>query len=70
MEDVHFTARELLRLLQGLDDSLLDAPLILVHGKGLEKPNLVHGFIPATVPCERATVEAKRPALLTLAQFR
>ena len=69
MADTYFTGRHLLRALQALDDALLDAPLVLIHGKGLEKPNLVHGFLPGLTPCDQGAVDAKRPSLLTLAQF-
>lgn len=69
MTDIYYTARHLLQAFQALDDARLDAPLILIHGKGLEKPNLIRGFLPALTPCDRNTVEAKKPSLLTLAQF-
>jgi hypothetical protein len=66
---VYYTARHLLEALKGMDDSLLDLPLMLVHGKRLTKPNLVSGIIPAPVPVDRAAVEAKRPSLLALADL-
>ena len=68
-EEVYFTARHLLAMLHGLDDSLLDTPLLLVHGRGLDKPNLVHGFVPATVPVKREVVQAKAPSLLMFAEL-
>jgi hypothetical protein len=68
-EKVYFTLRHLLGMVKDLDDALLDMPLVLVHGKGLDKPNLVHGFIPTAVPVDRVTVEAKAPSLLMLAQL-
>ena len=64
----YYTARHLLDALKSLDDALLDSPLLLVHGKGLEKPNLIHGFVPALMPVDFKVVEAKKPSLLTLAQ--
>jgi hypothetical protein len=51
-EPVYYTARHLLQALNNLDDSLLDLPLVLVHGKRLTKPNLVSGIIPSPVPLE------------------
>jgi hypothetical protein len=68
-EEIYFTPRHLLEMLRGLDESLLDKPLLLVHGRGLDKPNLVHGFVPATVPVNRVTVQAKAPSLLMLAEL-
>jgi hypothetical protein len=65
----YFTPRHLLALLNGLDEALLDMPLVLVHGKGLDKPNLVHGFVPAAVSVDQATVESKSPSLLMLAHL-
>jgi len=62
----YYTARHLLQALQSLDDQFLDLPLVLVHGKGLHKPNLVQGLIPAPTPVSRTAVEAKPPSLLTL----
>ena len=67
-EEVYYTARHLLEALQKLDDHLLDCPLLLIHGKGLHKPNLVHGFVPAPTPVDLEVVEAKKPSLLTLAE--
>jgi hypothetical protein len=69
-EQVYYTARHLLESLKNLDDALLDYPLVLVHGKDLTKPNLVHGLIPAPVPIDRGTVEEKKPSLLALADLR
>jgi hypothetical protein len=66
-ETIYFTVRHLLEALQALDKSLLDLPLVLVHGKELHKPNLVSGFIPAPLDVGREIVETKKPALLTLA---
>lgn len=68
-EELYFTARHLLNLLKGMDDHRLDLPLILVHGKELHKPNLIHGFLPAPVPVDEKAVQAKAPALLALAQL-
>jgi hypothetical protein len=65
----YFTPRHLLALIKQLDEALLDLPLVLVHGKGLDKPNLVHGFVPAAVSVDRAIVEAKAPSLLMLAHL-
>ena len=62
----YYTARHLLHALQALDEQFLDLPLVLVHGKGLQKPNLVQGLLPAPTPINRAAVEAKPPSLLTL----
>src|SRR6516225_7402606 len=42
----YYTARHLLQALKNLDEGLLDLPLVLVHGKELDKPNLVSGMIP------------------------
>jgi hypothetical protein len=67
-EVIYYTARHLLQALQKLDDRLLDYPLLLVHGKGLHKPNLVHGFVPAPTPVDLEVIEAKKPSLLTLAE--
>jgi len=69
MEDMYYTARHLLEALENLDPALLDSPLLLVHGKDLHKPNLIHGFIPAIMPVKLEVVEAKSPSLLTLASF-
>jgi hypothetical protein len=65
---LYYTARHLLEALQNLDDDLLDMPLILVRGKDLTKPNLVHGFIPCPTPLDFALVEEKKPSLLSIAQ--
>jgi hypothetical protein len=40
-EPVYYTARHLLQALSNLDENLLDLPLVLVHGKELNMPNLV-----------------------------
>ncbi len=69
MEDIYYTARHLLEQLNNLEPALLDSPLLLVHGKDLHKPNLIHGFIPAIMPVKLEIVEAKSPSLLTLASF-
>jgi hypothetical protein len=69
-EQVYYTARHLLQALQNLDERLLDYPLVLVHGKELTKPNLVHGMIPSPVPVDQAVVEEKKPSLLALADWR
>jgi hypothetical protein len=69
-EQVYYTARHLLQALQNLDERLLDYPLVLVHGKELAKPNLVHGLIPSPVPVDQAVVEEKKPSLLALADWR
>ena len=68
-EPVYYTARHLLQALNALEDSLLDRPLVLVHGKDLTKPNLVSGIIPAPIPVDQAAVEAKKPSLLALADL-
>ena len=65
-EAEYYTARHLLAALQSLEDPYLDLPLVLVHGKELQKPNLIRGLIPAPTPVSRAAVEAKPPSLLTL----
>ena len=69
-EAVYYTARHLLQALNDLDESLLDLPLVLVHGKELTKPNLVSGIIPSPVPVDRAVVEQKKPSLLALAHLQ
>ena len=68
-DDIYYTARHLLQALQNLDPNLLDSPVLLVHGKDLHKPNMIHGFIPALMPVKLEVVEAKSPSLLTLASF-
>jgi hypothetical protein len=68
-EPVYYTARRLLQALNALEDSLLDLPLVLVHGKELTKPNLVNGIIPAPISVERTVVEEKKPSLLALADL-
>jgi hypothetical protein len=69
-ESVYYTARHLLQALSNLDESLLDLPLVLVHGKELNKPNLVSGIIPSPIPVDRTAVEVKKPSLLALADLR
>jgi hypothetical protein len=69
-EQVYYTARHLLQALNNLDGSLLDLPLVLIHGKELTKPNLVQGLIPSPVPVDLATVGEKKPSLLALADLR
>jgi hypothetical protein len=68
-ESVYYTARHLLQALNNLEDRLLDLPLVLVHGKGLNKPNLVTGIIPAPIPVDRTVVEEKKPSLLAFADL-
>jgi hypothetical protein len=68
-EPVYYTARDLLRAPNNLDDSLLDLPLVLLHGKHLAKPNLVNGIIPAPIPVDQNQVEAKEPALSVFADL-
>jgi hypothetical protein len=67
---VYYTARHLLQALKNLDESLLDLPLVLVHGKELTKPNLVSGIIPSPLPVDRRVVEEMKPSLLGLADLR
>jgi hypothetical protein len=67
---VYYTARHLLQALSNLDESLLDLPLMLVHGKELNKPNLVSGIVPSPLPVDRAAVEEKKPSLLALADLQ
>jgi hypothetical protein len=69
-QPVYYTARHRLQALRSLDDGLLDLPLVLVHGKQLDKPNLVSGIIPSPIPVERTVVEEKKPSLLALADLR
>lgn len=69
-EPVYYTTRHLLQALSTLDDSLLDLPLMLVHGKELNKPNLVSGIIPSPIPVQRNVVEEKKPSLLAFADLR
>jgi len=69
-EPVYYTARHLLQALGNLEESLLDLPLVLVHGKDLTKPNLVSGIIPSPLPVARTVVEEKNPSLLALADLR
>jgi len=66
----YYTARHLLQALSQLDENLLDLPLVLVHGKELNKPNLVSGIIPSPISVDRVIVEEKRPSLLSLADLR
>jgi hypothetical protein len=68
-ETVYYTARHLLHALQQLDEHLLDYPLILVHGKELQKPHLIHGLLPTPTPVDRETVESKPASLLTLGEL-
>ncbi len=68
-EPIFYTARHLLQALNALDESLLDLPLVLVHGKDLTKPNLVNGIVPAPIPVNRAVVEEKKPSLLAFAEW-
>ena len=68
-DPVYYTARHLLQALSELDDSLLDLPLVLIHGKDLTKPNLVSGIIPAPIPVDRNVVEQKKPSLLAFAEW-
>ena len=68
-EQIYYTARHLLQALRNLDDSLLDLPLVFIHGKDLTKPNLVHGLIPGPIPVDRTIVEEKKPSLLALADL-
>jgi hypothetical protein len=67
---VYYTARHLLQALSELDESFLDLPVMLVHGKKLTKPNLVSGIIPSPIPVDRTVVEDKKPSLLALAHVR
>jgi len=68
-EPVYYTARHLLRALNNLEDHLLDLPLVLIHGKDLTKPNLVHGIVPAPIRVDQTIVTAKKPSLLALAEL-
>ena len=65
-DEQYFTARHLLQMLQGLDASFLDMPLIFIHGKDLTKPNLISGFLPSAVPVDKDFVEDKKPSFLSL----
>jgi hypothetical protein len=65
-EEAYYTARHLLEALRNLDDQFLDMPLVLIHGKSLQKPNLVQGLIPAPTPVRRSAVDSKKTSLLTL----
>jgi hypothetical protein len=69
-EPVYYTARHLLQALKELDENLLDLPLVLIHGKDLNKPNLVSGIIPSPVPVDQKSVEEKNPSLLALASLQ
>jgi hypothetical protein len=69
-EPVYYTARHLLQALSNLDENFLDLPLVLVHGKELNKPNLVSGIIPSPVTVDRTVVAEKKPSLLALADLR
>ncbi len=68
-EPAYYTARHLLDALNGLEDHLLDLPLVLIHGKDLNKPNLVSGIIPTPLAVDRAAVGKKKPSLLALADL-
>jgi hypothetical protein len=68
-DPVYYTARHLLQALQQLDENLLDYPLVLVHGKELQKPHLIHGLLPTPTPVDRKTVENKPASLLTLGEL-
>jgi hypothetical protein len=68
-EPICYTARHLLHALNKLDDSLLDLPLVLIHGKQLTKPNLIAGIIPAPICVDRTIVEQKKPSLLAFAEL-
>ena len=68
-EQLYYTARHLRDALDALDESVLDLPLVLIHGKELKKPNLVQGIIPSPIPVNRTVVEAKNPSLLALANL-
>jgi hypothetical protein len=69
-DHIYYTARHLLQALNALEDKFLDLPLVLVHGKELNKPNLVNGIIPAPIPVDRMVVKEKKPSLLGLADLR
>ena len=62
----YFTARHLLQMLQALEPSYLDMPVIFIHGKDLDKPNLIAGFLPSAVPVDKDHVEEKKPSFLSL----
>ncbi len=68
-EQVYYTARHLLQALQALEDTYLDMPLVLIHGKELQKPNLVCGLLPTPTPIPRTAIETKPPSLLTFGQL-
>lgn len=65
-DEEYYTARHLLEALRNLDDEYLDMPLVLIHGKSLQKPNLVQGLIPAPTPVRHSAVDSKKTSLLTL----
>ena len=65
----YYTARHLLGVLQKMDDRLLDYPLVLVHGKRLQKPILIQGLLPVPTAVDQRTVESKPPSLLTLGEL-
>jgi hypothetical protein len=67
--DHYYTARHLLTALQQLDDDLLDYPLVLVHGKKLQKPILIQGCVPAPTAVDQRAVESKPPSLLMLGEL-
>jgi hypothetical protein len=56
----------LLTALRQLDDDLLDYPLVLVHGKKLQKPILIQGWVPVPASVDQRAVESKPPSLLML----
>jgi hypothetical protein len=55
--------------LQQLDEHLLDYPLVLIHGKQLQKPILIQGLLPMPTPVDRQWVESRPPSLLTLGEL-
>jgi hypothetical protein len=65
----YYTTRHLLEALQQMDDRLLDYPLVLVHGKRLQKPILIQGLLPVPTPVDQRTVESKPASLLTLGEL-
>ena len=65
----YYTARHLLEALQQMDDQLLDYPLVLAHGKRLQKPILIQGWVPVPTPVDQHAVEAKPPSLLMLGEL-
>ena len=65
----YYTARHLMEALQQMDDRLLDYPLVLVHGKQLQKPILIQGLLPMPTPVDQRTVDSKPTSLLTLGEL-